>query len=425
MEKNNLIENIRDFFKEKYDGIKDSESFLSFEPVGSAIDIEDFKDSFGNVSEQMAIEQLSIIGDRLPEIDDLYITDTSSLSDSYKLLIDTAEFNTEYLDDGVLPIYAEKIDEARQNLEGFESASLITPQGEFLPIQPSIDNWFESEGSFWTKKEFSTQEEESASDDKKAVKPKQLKPLNWRFNIADNPALFKTLKAVPVKKSTKKATLNVNKSFTPLLLNTNVSKVLRANQKVKKSKLKLKKNKRQDALALRPKTSQVNIKPIQWQGLKNIKHLALADRLQVTSKVVASDTTPPKPVDSDHFKMSFWYCIVNLHRPWIDRSLFDVADWWYCKGLDAGFFSTGEKSTSNNGKIKCYTTAMILIKDLEISAAWTERDKEMAKQNGALENFNISNAEFHGNTLKTKGIQIIGWICNVLPKLPSTSGPSH
>ncbi|RZN82245.1 MAG: hypothetical protein EVB11_09095 [Winogradskyella sp.] len=422
MEKGNLIENIRDFFKEKYNGIKASESFLSFEPVGSPIDFTDFLDSEGNISEAKANEELSIIGDRLPEINDLFFSNTSRLSSAYSLLIDTSEFNTGLMEEGVLSNFAQMKSDAIAKLEFFENSSLKTPQGRYLSVLPSIKKWYDPEGSFWKEKTFSIEEKDKSKSTNGNETPSKLKALNWRKNFITNPSVLKS--ATNHKTPKKQIVYNAKIAhLKPALLNLNLITNSTAKPQKKLTRLKLKANKKQGALALKKRNEVSLITNVQWNNLSLLKHLSVSERLQFTGQIALADTADLKKFESDHFKMSFEYCIVNIDRPWLDRILFDVPEWWYCKSLEKGFFSNGKKDETNEGILKCYTTAMILIKDLEVSAAWSDEDKANAKDSIALGNFNISDSEFHGNTLKCKGIQIIGWMCNVLPELPLVSSP--
>ena len=59
-----------------------------------------------------------------------------------------------------------------------------------------------------------------------------------------------------------------------------------------------------------------------------------------------------------------------------------------------------------------------LNENLSITAQWSEEDKKAATSAYGLGSFNLCNSSFTNNTLTAPGIQIIGWICEVLPELP-------
>lgn len=93
----------------------------------------------------------------------------------------------------------------------------------------------------------------------------------------------------------------------------------------------------------------------------------------------------------------------------------------------AGFYSTGEMSSSNNGVMRALPKAIIVIKDLKIKATQrSEDDKRAASSAIGLGAFNISGSTFDAasNSLTAPGIQIIGWGCEVLQKLPYNDDPN-
>ena len=129
------------------------------------------------------------------------------------------------------------------------------------------------------------------------------------------------------------------------------------------------------------------------------------------------------PVQTSTVNISFQYCIVNILRPWLYRNILDISQTWYCTGLTEGFFSTGEPSSDNNGKLPSLPVSMIMIKDLSISATFNAGDWEKAKSAVALDSLNIAEADFkdlgnNNHLIESKGVQIIGWICEYLPKFP-------
>src|SRR5690606_24524666 len=166
------------------------------------------------------------------------------------------------------------------------------------------------------------------------------------------------------------------------------------------------------------------IKPqVQLQNLQLEKRLMFADRVKINNVMVNTGTSEGTPVKSNKFTMSFDYSIVYLERPWFSTSLFHYSKLWYCLSLDEGYFSNGLKDPDNAGVLKSIPTAMILIKDLRITAAWTNEDKQNAENSYGLGIFNTSNLKFNNNELIIPGMQIIGWICEVLPNIPAMADP--
>ncbi|MBA4168316.1 MAG: hypothetical protein H0X41_12385, partial [Chitinophagaceae bacterium] len=136
-----------------------------------------------------------------------------------------------------------------------------------------------------------------------------------------------------------------------------------------------------------------------------------------------------KPVKTSNVDIGFKYCIVNINRPWLYKNILDINQTWYCTGLAEGFFSTGETSENNNGKLPSLPVSMILIKDLSITATFNAGDWENAKNAVALDSLNIAEADFkdlgdNKHLIESPGVQIIGWICEYLPKFPVCSDPN-
>ncbi|MFT4024350.1 MAG: hypothetical protein QM664_11260 [Flavihumibacter sp.] len=73
--------------------------------------------------------------------------------------------------------------------------------------------------------------------------------------------------------------------------------------------------------------------------------------------------------------------------------------------------------------MKCIRGAMILIKNLRITAQWTDNDKKNAVNSIGLGIFNLNESHFSGNELITPGMQVIGWVCEVTPSLPAMPDP--
>ncbi|MGB7393377.1 MAG: hypothetical protein WA913_03185 [Pricia sp.] len=459
MEIDNLMDHVRNFFSEQYKGVEKSNSFLSFEALGTMIDPNDFIDENDEISEIKATEQLSILGDRLPEIDDIFLTSTSRLSTLYKVMIEGAQFCGDSIKAEDLSPYLAKFGEVRSDavfkFNEAIKASIERPEGDYLPVYGSPNKWYDPEASFWQTKMFSTKEDKKLPPDKNPSDKKTAVPLLWKTKLMANPEILKTqviqavklkplrllttanaFKANPVlhskpqpmvavvkpteagKKSLNQGPFTVSASSTVKTLNRPNSNPIT----IKASggapiKVNPGQNKPNP-----PTTAQV--KPnLVWSNLSVLKHLDVAERSKMTSQIARNSTVPEEPVRSNGFEMSFDYCIVNLDRGWYDTTMFHYSKLWYSLSLEENYFSTGTKNGENSGSLKCIPTAMILIKDLKIKAAWTNEDKQNAKNSVGLGIFNLSESTFTNDELNNPGMQIIGWMCEVLPRLPENSDP--
>lgn len=433
MDENNLMENVRTFFTEQYHGMEKSDSFLSFEPLGSMIDPEDFMDGNEEISDIKATEQLSILGDRLPQISDVFFTGTSKFSSVYEVLINSVEFSGSKLNVDDKTSYINMFSTAKADaflkLEVGKKASIKTPEGEYLPVYGYPKKWYDPESPFWVGKTFSAQENKGPASPKTPVSTLKLMPLVWRAKLSTDLPILDTVqkasgeetpptspemsKIRPTLTMERNSGLNLMTRKTAVPLRSVRSAVMTPNFL---SLPHFKKNETTPVEPIKPKT--------ELKDLNILKRFNVADRVKLTGYMVHTDVAPVTPVHSDEFSMSFDYCIVYLERPWFTTSMFHYRDLWYCKAFKEDYFSSGIKDETNDGTLKCIPTAMILIKDLRITAAWTQEDKNNAAQSVGLGIFNVNGSQFINNELVTPGMQIIGWMCEVIPKLPAMSDPN-
>jgi hypothetical protein len=383
MDISNLMENVRAFFSEQYKGVENSNSFISFEPLGSMIDPADFKDDSGLISDIKATEQLSVLGDRLPRIEQVFIPDLGRLSSNYETLIESAVFSGAKIKVADKSSYISRFNaeksEALQKFEEGKKASILMPQGSYLPVYSYPEKWYDSMGSFWVNKTFSSNDNSTTVTVTSDPPPPGRKPfLGWRKRLPDI-APEDDVAVLPGR-----------------LPRNNAEGMIRP------------------------------IRPVVMPDgtAQHLNRLPLADRLDATRELVNNDTTNVTSVQSNAFSMSFDYCLVYLERPWFNTSLFSYANLWYNLSLQENYFSNGVKDASNKGILKCFSTAMIFIKNLKITAAWTEQDKTNALNSIGLGVFNLNNSQFINNELTTPGMQIIGWMCEILPKLPVQGDPN-
>jgi hypothetical protein len=131
---------------------------------------------------------------------------------------------------------------------------------------------------------------------------------------------------------------------------------------------------------------------------------------------------PAKPVSSDKFSISFSYCMVKIQRPWYyEPFLFNKN--WYIPSYKAGSFSTAT-ADKNDGLFPAIPIALVVIKDLKITANWTDSDTQNAQNAMAFGPFSLAGSKFENNSLSCNGMQIIAWIFNVLPVLPANADPA-
>jgi hypothetical protein len=139
--------------------------------------------------------------------------------------------------------------------------------------------------------------------------------------------------------------------------------------------------------------------------------------------VVESMQLPQATPSSDSFSVSFEYCLVNVARPWISPN-FLLQPSWHIPGQAAASWASGKYQTV--AQSFGYLPAKILVvKNLKITANWSQED--LTRIHGtaaAFGPFSLLNYQFNSGTLSAPGMQIIAWLCQVMPMLPPASDPA-
>lgn len=152
----------------------------------------------------------------------------------------------------------------------------------------------------------------------------------------------------------------------------------------------------------------------------DLGRIGVANRYQLASLI--NQQLPTKPAtNSDGFSISFKYCRVNIDRSWFKLALLKMKN-WYMFGTQAGEYSTGSAS-ENLGMFPLLPTSFIAIRDLKITANWSQEDRQNLGQATAMGFFDIQDSTLNANTLEVKGLQILGWISTLMPQLPPMSSP--
>jgi hypothetical protein len=151
----------------------------------------------------------------------------------------------------------------------------------------------------------------------------------------------------------------------------------------------------------------------------NLGVASLKQRLVVKSVLGEVLPTKPPAPDTDGFKISFKFCRVNIDRHWLKLALLNTKNWWMFDTPE-GQYSTG-KSDDNPGMFPLLPTSFIAIRDLRISANWKQDDRNNLKDAASFGFFDLTGATVNENLIEVKGLQIIAWVCNLMPKLPPLS----
>lgn len=127
-------------------------------------------------------------------------------------------------------------------------------------------------------------------------------------------------------------------------------------------------------------------------------------------------------VVTEQFGITVDICLVNLHRPWLSDAFLNVRG-WFVPGFEKGEFSNGDDE--EDGPFAILPTACILIRNLVITATWSDADKAVIEQAANLGTFSLFGRSFDHNTatLSVPGMQSIAWVYEPMPLLPPASSP--
>jgi len=154
----------------------------------------------------------------------------------------------------------------------------------------------------------------------------------------------------------------------------------------------------------------------------------------------ASHTSEKHHMDSETsgLEVSFRFARINIVRPWVNPLIFSLPNWSW-PGIAPGGFSSGNPKNAQDSPFTLLPTAFIAVRDLRITASWGRQDYDFAKEAtsgsasvgwgpfrvGGSYSSSSSTKKFksklESNSIITPGLQIMGWLCTVVPKCPPES----
>ena len=448
METDNLLQNVRNFFIEQYKDLAKTDSYLAFEPIGCVINPDEYKDPVtGIVNNARVNEDISELVDRVPEISDVYLPGLDKISSQYQMLVDSAQFDHKTVQGGdvtnYLALFGKLKNDAEKLLKDADKLSIVNLGGKFFPATTVPSEWYDLASPIWARKEFHLQDQPTAQQsapanpidqkmkflwkgvDVNKLQPEAIQNVNPALKSSMNNPVFmnkmmnmQALKIAPALKATTvsnnpeltahapKMTMFAATPLTELHMATNTVKVSRPTSVVSDEPV-------QRVMAKELFLFDPKLKP-------TIATKAEFGRLMVHSDVV----TETRSISSNNLSISFDYSIVQINRFWFDTKILDFSRLWYTLAQPAGFFSSGERTVENKGNLRAIPKAFILIKNLVIQASWSKSDLEAAKSSVGFGCFNLANSRLNQqNELSNPSLQIIGWLCEVLPKTPLVGVP--
>ena len=451
MEVDDLIKNIHDFILSQYNGSLDgSNTFLAFEPLGLMISPADFQFN-GAFNPTLARQMVSMMVDNVPAINEVFEPDAfNKISDQYAGLVGDGDkitgtmlFFGNGLDDKqtaeYLALFGQLKTTAQQRFAqtGAES-SLLDPMASIATCTVTPGTWYDASSPVWQQKTFqATTPQTTNTNGNTPDKP----ILVWKLGLnlqnvqsanVVNPAIISHLRLMSTVDAPVAAVVTQPAVADPVA-NTQASmRRERAMPSATHENSLVSNNVARSAVAPEitetpAETAQVSpliINRANYPALRG--GVAFTQMINLNRLIGANNNVITQPINSSQFTIDFSYSLVRIERDWLYEPLFDKAALWYSLTNKAGDYSTGENSSANTGLLRCIPKAMIVIKDLNISAQWSDADKQSAASSYGFGCFNISSSPpitTTNNQLTSPGIQVIGWICEVMPKLPLNDDP--
>ena len=446
MDTENLLQNVRDFFLDQYKDLSKTDSYIAFEPIGCVVNPEEYKDdTSGAINTTKVNEDISEIVDRVPEISDVFMPGLDKISSQYEILVKSAHFNSKAITSNDMSDYIALLGKIKSDAEKLlmdaDRLSVVNIGGKFYPATMIPERWYDTQSAIWANKEFHL-EDTVILDQPEAAKPidKKMRFL-WKSIAVEkiNPTIVN--ESSPALKASINSEVFAKHIANVRALELNSVKEMPVNRRFIDTDTSIRAVQPIEELAV-PVAHRIDVIPdaevsskaeviqssLIAKELFNFKPelktsiSAKADfgRLLMSSNALVE----AKPINSTNLSLSFDYSIVQIHRFWFNTQLFDFSKLWYTLAQQEGFFSSGQRTAENRGNLRAIPKAFILVKNLKIHASWSESDKEMVKNSVGFGCFNLASSSFNQeNELTNPALQIIGWLCEVMPKTPATSDP--
>jgi hypothetical protein len=157
---------------------------------------------------------------------------------------------------------------------------------------------------------------------------------------------------------------------------------------------------------------------------------------QVGGSFDKEDSHQSTSKDTENLEVSFKYARVDILRPWLNMLLFSTGGWDLGSARKKDGISNGTKNQPNGNPFPLLPTSFIAVRNVKISAKWGHEDSSLItsklkagssfgwgpfKVSGSYEKGESKksfNSEFDGTSITNNGLQILGWVCTVVPACP-------
>lgn len=420
---NSLVQQVHDYFLhlfQQQSNTAPGSTFLLFEPIGMPISQNMFKlhPTDTTYSPQLAVEQFSFLVNTVPDISaDVFQRTNKPVDDFYDLIL-AGSLPTDANSDQLFTALKAQAEKKFEPTLG----SLLRQLTQFHPSYATPNDWYDP-GNVGNWATYSSNSSQSTTTSE--IPPPIFHPIHpvgpWKWRLlptasaasalvnqqqlelfAVNADRATNLTAVnPAAQSSQPVPTAVSEAAVHPIVETSVQPTSTASTveaTLKEGPVVLGDgNTTDDSLLPRPIDTAVKFSPI------IIKHTTVQ---QVTSSTI---------------HLSFSYCLVTIERDWLSQAFLTLPN-WYVQGYRSGAFSNGTLQ-NNAGVFPVLPIACLVVKDVQLSAQWTQDDLSSIQQAASFGPFSLVGRTVDSTsiTLTISGMQVIGWISQIMPLLPPRS----
>jgi hypothetical protein len=400
------------------------ELFLAFERLGTAVSSDDFRLNAGDAAFNPAIIQqhgATLVNFVAQLDDDGFIAGRGDLSPTvtgqYDQILSGATYGGSPPSDAATGLFLDMKGNARRTFDESKASGGLAE--DFWPAAFTPQLWFnDQDPTLWTSYSsstgVSTAPPDSSPPPPRPSPPVLLRDWSWRVvtpQAAPQVQAIRTLQATPAAQRFDSEIYRTQLTTAPSVAAAPVvrpaASFLLRSQSLAAVAIS------SAATAPAPAASP----PPRPSVMMRINPLA-ATTAALSSVVM---TLPAEPTSSQDFRLSFDYCVASIARSWLSADFLTAAS-WFIPGLPAGALAHGQYENGMQ-RFAFLPVKLLVVKNLAISAQWSEQDRSYAQTSASLGPFSLITKTFENDTLTVPGMQIIAWFCQIAPILPSIGDP--
>ena len=480
-----LIQNVTDYFqgvfKSSPASVSSGGGFLAFEKCGVSISPAMFRlpATPTAFSPALAIEQVSELVNTIPTFGDgAFQRSGRTVEDQYELILGGAQPSSATATAVFSPVKTQ----AARTFDNLKVGSLLLSAWQFHPCLATPSDWFDAtnEGNWSSYNSDTSKSSTTGESSGTPTGPPPTPKLQWyvvpsdRVTLLERPDVFERhplafQRAMAAESQT--ATQSVTAAESPTATQTVTAAepaTTTQSSMATESQTTIERAPALEALATRPMATEMQTSASERLSVRTVAESAIhtpvetvsaaAGRVSRETQLLTSDAdvavdpsplvqvaqvssplyvaynalqltneTSKQDVTSSDLHVTFDYCMVTITRPWLSEA-FLTAKGWYVPGYAAGELSA-TKGAADTGNFAVVPVAFIAVKNLAITANFSQQDTAAAVTSASLGPFSLVGRTFsqaaseQTSQLICVGVQIIAWICEAQTILPPDPAP--